>query len=106
MLTIEVHPATAEEQTAVIGGITLAFGSDPMARWSLPDPATYLVVIRQIARAFGGNGFPHGTAHLLGNGCAAAMWLPPGVYPDSKRLAHLMEQHAPPRIQPENERGC
>src|SRR5262245_20044281 len=95
MLTIEVHSVSVGEQQTVIDVITLAFSSDPMARWALPDPVRYLTVMPEIARAFGGNGFAHGTAHLVTDGVAAAMWLPPGVQPDSDRLAVLTEEHVP-----------
>ena len=101
MLTIEVRSATEQEQKAVIDVITLAFSSDPMARWALPDPATYLTVMPDFARAFGGNGFAHGTVHCLDGRFAAAMWLPPGVHPDSERMAGLVEQYVPKRTLPE-----
>jgi GNAT superfamily N-acetyltransferase len=95
MLTIDVRSANHHEQNAAIDVITLAFSSDPMARWALPDPATYLSVMPEIARAFGGNGFAHGTVHLVDGGLAAAMWLPPNVEPDSDRLASITEEHVP-----------
>lgn len=95
MLTIDVRSASESDQQAVIGVITLAFSGDPMARWAFPDPAKYLAAMPEVARAFGGNGFAHGTAHLVDGGLAAAMWLPPGVHPDSDRLAALTEEHVP-----------
>jgi ribosomal protein S18 acetylase RimI-like enzyme len=95
MLTTDVRPASERDRQSVIGVITLAFSSDPMARWAFPDPATYLAVMPEVARAFGGNGFAHGTAHLVDGGLGAAMWLPPGVEPDSDRLAALTEEHVP-----------
>jgi ribosomal protein S18 acetylase RimI-like enzyme len=95
MVTIDVRPATQNDQQAVIDVITLAFTSDPMARWALPNPVTYLAVMPDLARAFGGNGFARGTAHLVDGGLAAAMWLPPGVDPDSDRLMALSEKHVP-----------
>lgn len=95
MLTIDVRSASESDQPAVIGVITLAFSGDPMARWAFPDPATYLAAMPEVARAFGGNGFAHGTAHLVDGGLAAAMWLPPGVHPDSDLLAALTEEHVP-----------
>ena len=95
MSTIGVRPAGDSERQAVIDVITLAFGSDPMARWALPHPETYLAVMPQLARAFGGNGFAHGAAHLVDGGLAAAMWLPPGVEPDVERMMALTEQHVP-----------
>jgi GNAT superfamily N-acetyltransferase len=99
-LTTDVRSATSEsEQQAVVAVITLAFSADPMTRWAFPDPATYLRVMPQLARAFGGNGFAHGTAHLAAAGAAAAMWLPPGVHPDAERLTALTEEHAPKQLQ-------
>lgn len=95
MLTLDVHSATERDRDTVIGVITLAFAADPMARWSFPDPATYLAVMPQIAAAFGANGFPLGAAHLVDGGMGAAMWLPPGIDPDAERLTALMDAHAP-----------
>jgi ribosomal protein S18 acetylase RimI-like enzyme len=94
-LTTEVRSATHHDQRTVIDVITLAFSTDPMARWAYPDPATYLAAMPETVQAFGGNGFDHGTVHLVAGGAAAAMWLPPGVEPDSERLAALTEQHTP-----------
>jgi hypothetical protein len=56
--------ASASDQRAVIAVNTLSFGSDPMARWAFPDPAAYLEVMPEMVRAFGGNGFAHGAAHV------------------------------------------
>jgi GNAT superfamily N-acetyltransferase len=104
-LTTDVRSATSEsEREAVVAVITLAFSSDPMARWAFPDPATYLRVMPDVARAFGGNGFAHGTAHLAAGGAAAAMWLPPGVDPDAERLTALTEEHAPKERQADMDR--
>jgi GNAT superfamily N-acetyltransferase len=96
MFTIDVRAATERDQQAVIDVITLAFTTDPMARWSFPEPATYLAVMPSVVRAFGGNAFAHGAAHLIEDGLAAAMWLPPGVHPDAERLTAIMEEHAKP----------
>jgi GNAT superfamily N-acetyltransferase len=94
-VTADVRVAIDRDQETVIGVITLAFATDPMARWAFPDPATYLAIMPQIAAAFGGNGFPHGAAHVIEGGMGAAMWLPPGVAPDGDRLAALTDAHAP-----------
>jgi ribosomal protein S18 acetylase RimI-like enzyme len=104
-LTTDVRSARSEsEQQAVVAVITLAFSTDPMARWTFPDPATYLRVWPEVAGAFGDNGFAHGAAHLAAGGAAAAMWLPPGVHPDSERLTALIEEHAPSEQQADLER--
>jgi len=38
MTTSTIKMAAASDEAGVIGVLTLAFGSDPMARWSQPDP--------------------------------------------------------------------
>lgn len=101
MLRPEVRTATDEDRQAVIDVITLAFSTDPMARWAYPDPAIYLAAMPETIEAFGGGGFAHGTVHLADDGAAAAMWLPPGIESDSERLAALSEQHTPPERLPE-----
>jgi ribosomal protein S18 acetylase RimI-like enzyme len=95
MSTVEVRAASDREQQAVIDVMTLAFSTDPMARWTYPDPATYLAIMPEMVRAFGGNAFAHGTVHVVDGGAAAAMWLPPGVQPDAERLVALTDEHAP-----------
>ena len=93
---ISVRSARSEdEQHTVIAVITLAFSTDPMARWTFPDPATYLKVWPDMVRAFGSRSFALGAAHLAADGAAAAMWLPPDVHPDMERLTALVDQHAP-----------
>jgi GNAT superfamily N-acetyltransferase len=99
MSTVEVRTVGEPEQQAVIDVITLAFSTDPMARWTYPNPATYLAIMPEMIRAFGTSGFAHGTVHLVDGGGAAAMWLPPGVEPDSARLKAIAGQHAPPERQ-------
>lgn len=95
MSTVEVHAASERERQAVIDVITLAFSTDPMARWAYPDPHTYLAVWPETIKAFGGNGFAHGTVHLVRGGGAAAIWLPSGVQPDFERLELLTAQRSP-----------
>lgn len=95
MPDIDVRPAGEHEQQRVIDVITLAFSSDPMARWSFPDAGIFLSQMPEVARAFGGRGFALGAAHLADGGKAAAMWLPPDEEPDLERLGAITEQYAP-----------
>jgi ribosomal protein S18 acetylase RimI-like enzyme len=95
MSVIHVRSAGQNDQQTVIDVITLAFSTDPITRFAFPDPSTYLTAMPALARAFGGNGFAHGAAHLVDGGPGAAMWLPPGVQPDADTMAALMERHVP-----------
>jgi ribosomal protein S18 acetylase RimI-like enzyme len=99
MSSVVIRAASEREQQAVIDVMRLAFSTDPMARWAYPNPQTYLEIWPEIIKAFGGSAFTHGTVHLIEDGGAAAMWLPPGVQPDSERLETLTLQHAPPERQ-------
>lgn len=93
-----IRAAGPADEAGVIRVITLAFSADPMVRWAIPEHATYLAVMPEIARAFGGSGFTHGTISYAADGAGAAMWLPPGAEPDVERLIALFEQNAPPAI--------
>ena len=92
MSAIQVRAAGQPDEQAVIDVITLAFSTDPMARWAYPAPETFLGVWPLMVRAFGGAGFAHGTVHLIEGGGAAAMWLPSGVEPDLEALMALTER--------------
>lgn len=78
--------------------ITLAFVTDPLARWALPDPAVYLAMMPGFVDAFGGPGIAEAGALLTVCGGGAALWLPPGTHPDDERMGALMGQHLPPDV--------
>jgi GNAT superfamily N-acetyltransferase len=94
--TVAVRSAAEGDHQRVIDVITLAFSTDPMARWAYPDAMTYLAAMPKMVKAFGGRGFEHATLHIVDGVAAAAVWLPPGVDADSERLAAITEQHSPP----------
>lgn len=93
-----VRIATRADETAVIDVITLGFSTDPMARWSLRDPHTYLTQMPALVRAFGGRAFDDGSAYCVENYAGAALWLPPGAEPDMEALDAIMNEHAPDHI--------
>ena len=95
-----VRAAGPHDEAAAVAVITLAFCNDPIARWAVPDPDGYLEATPKIARAFGGNGFTHGTVDFAEGGLGAAMWLPPGVEPDYETMMSLLETHSPPERLP------
>lgn len=99
MIQPSIHAATADTEQAAVDVIILAFATDPMARWTLPDADLYLRIWPLVVRAFGGRAFQSGSADRLQDGGGAALWLPPGVAPDGERLVCLMQEHAPaPRL--------
>lgn len=92
-MTIRI--ATASDESKSIDTLTLAFCTDPMVRWSLPDPAKYLTVFPSLARAFGGSAFGRGTAYVADDFAGSALWLPPGIESDEKSLISLLEENSP-----------
>jgi GNAT superfamily N-acetyltransferase len=90
MIEAQVRIATAGDEESVIGVIALAFSTDPMVRWTFPDPAVFMRVMPAFVRAFGGHAIGHGSAYVLRDHGGAALWLPPGIEPD-EQLGALVE---------------
>jgi GNAT superfamily N-acetyltransferase len=86
----DVKTATKADSDRCVATIVLAFSGDPGARWGFPDPQIYFAIFPRFVRAFGGRAFDHGSAHHI-EGCAAALWLPPGVEPDEETMMALVE---------------
>lgn len=95
----KVWIGTLRDRKSVIDVITLGFASDPMARWTLPNPAQYLAVMPEVVDAFGAKAFELGSAYCVDDFSGAALWLPPGIEADSERLGALVARHAPARVQ-------
>jgi GNAT superfamily N-acetyltransferase len=88
-----IKTALPPDQAGAIGVLTLAFSTDPMARWSLPHPATFLATFASITKAFGGNAFEKGTAWIADGFSGAALWLPPGARSDEESLQRLFDEN-------------
>jgi ribosomal protein S18 acetylase RimI-like enzyme len=84
-----VLSAYSQKAAAAVGVITLAFSTDPVARWMYPDPNDYLDNFPQFVRAFAGRSFETATAYLAPEAAGAALWLPPGVEPEEDTLIGL-----------------
>ncbi len=91
---MKIKTGTPSDKSQVIATLTLAFSTDPMARWSLPDPAKFLAVFPQLAKAFGGSAFKGGTSFIADEYAGAALWLPPGVGPDDETLVRTLVENA------------
>jgi GNAT superfamily N-acetyltransferase len=91
---MRIKIALPSEEAGAIGALILAFSTDPMARWSLPDPRKYLAAFPTIARAFGGSAFARGTSYIADDFTATALWLPPGVGPDEDTLLRILNENA------------
>jgi GNAT superfamily N-acetyltransferase len=93
-----VTPATDEDRA--IATLTIAFSSDPVARWVFPDAGRYLTYWPRFVRALVGNAVSAGTADSIDDCGGVAMWLPPGVGPDDEAMAAIVAEAVP---EPEHE---
>lgn len=93
-------PATGPvERAPVMDTLTLAFSTDPAVRYMLPSAAGYLTHFPKLATAMAGSALAAGTAYAV-DGQAAALWLAPGVGPDSEAIFALVaEAVAPERLE-------
>lgn len=85
---------TTDERRA-IATLTIAFSSDPIARWFLPDASRYLTYWPQFVIALAGNAFAAGTADSVSDCAGVALWLPPDVGSDDEAMAAIATEAVP-----------
>jgi ribosomal protein S18 acetylase RimI-like enzyme len=88
-----VSPSARDRAVATVA---LAFASDPMMRWSFPDPGRFFDVARDLIDAFGGHAVEHGSADEVGDFASVALWLPPGVSPNGEVMDAIFKANMPP----------
>ena len=93
---LKVTAVAPSERGRAIATVALAFASDPMMRWSFPDPARYFAIALEFIDAFGGHAVEHGSADQAGDFAAAALWLPPGISPNGEAMGAIIEANMPP----------
>ncbi|MEP3421385.1 MAG: GNAT family N-acetyltransferase [Erythrobacter sp.] len=86
----DVSVADKDQLRTVAQVIMLGFSSDPVTRWIWPDTGTFLKHMPDFVAAFGGRGFDHGSVYQTACQRAAAMWLPPGIDPDTETILGIM----------------
>ena len=99
MTTPIIKTATTSDEASAIAVVVLAFGADPAARWTWPDPQQYLAHFPSFVKALGGKAFAHGSAYYVGGYVGAALWLPPEVRPDENALITLLQRTGSAQVQ-------
>lgn len=95
MRPIKIENAMPSNVERVINIIVLAFRADPVARWFYPDAQRYRENFPRFVEAFARAALEHGSADCVDNYAGAALWLPPGIYPDEKALFTLLQNTIP-----------
>ena len=96
MSSVEITKASLSERERCIGAHVLAFATDPLLRWVLPDPERYLAFFPMVVRHYGGRAFEHDSAYRTHDFKASALWLPPGIGPDEEALGAVMQEAVAP----------
>lgn len=90
----EVRSARQEEAGRLAATLTLAFCSDPVARWVMVDADQFLRVMTVLVGPFGGRAaLDHGSAHVVGDFLGAAVWVPPGVHVDDEGIGDVFGRY-------------
>lgn len=83
----------------IVDVLTLAFATDPAARWMYPNSQQYLEYFPNFIRLFGGKAFKSETAFYINSFSAASLWLAPDVSPDEDALVALFQNTVSKDIQ-------
>src|SRR4051794_39749011 len=96
MTTQEANGITSTtNEDRAIATLTIAFSSDPVARWFLPDADRYLTYWPPFVTAFAGNAFAADTADSVADCAGVALWLPPDVGSDDEAMAAIAAEAVP-----------
>lgn len=87
------------ERDPVMDTLALAFSTDAAMRYMFPTASSFLANFSRLATAMAGSALAAGTAYVAGDQ-AAALWLAPGVEPDSEAIvAVIAPAVAPERLE-------
>lgn len=87
-MTTSTLPTADRSIDTALATLVLAFSTDPVIRWTLPDTAGYVEHFPALVTGLGGAAFDAGTADLDDGG--AALWVPPGAAADDTALEALL----------------
>ena len=99
MTISSIKYTTTSDAVAAVDVVTLAFSTDPVARWLYPNPHKYLANMPRFVRAYGGKAFVHKSAYYVEGYRGVALWLPPDVHPDEDELLSLIQHTVSKREQ-------
>jgi GNAT superfamily N-acetyltransferase len=84
------------DRRRAIDTIVMAFATDPVLRWFYSEPWRYLAHYGNFVETFGGQAFGEGTAWILGDFQATAIWLSPASRLDDDAIVHHLESTVAP----------
>ena len=92
---------TVSHESSMVSTITMAFSSDPIARWVYPKAADYYRWFPGFIRAFAGRSIDDRTAIATSNYSGVALWLRPEAHPDEDAMIRIVQESLSPERQVE-----
>jgi len=96
----DIWTAVPGQEEALAATVALAFAADPVMRWIWPSPKLRLDAFLAMARPYAEVAVANGTAQVIGDFAAVALWLPPGQDIAPGLFAGLMERTLVPALLP------
>ena len=91
-----VHEATIEDKKKVLSTACLAFGSDPFMRWIMPEGQRYLDNYQELVDIYCfEKSLQESTTFITESFAGAAIWLPPGVFGDERKISSWVSENVP-----------
>jgi GNAT superfamily N-acetyltransferase len=90
--------ASRSDQDRAIASLELAFVADPVMRWFWPNAAVYRATFSRFVVAIAAGAFDQGSALVLDDRRAVALWLPPSFGADEEALVQLILESVDPEI--------
>jgi ribosomal protein S18 acetylase RimI-like enzyme len=87
----------AGEIERLVAPLVLAFSTDVMVRWLLPEPRQFLQYFPRVVQVHANRVVEYGGAFHTTDFRGASLWYPPGVEIDGESLAEVLEQAVEPR---------
>lgn len=94
-ITQDVTISSADDEVRALATITTAFVGDPIVRWFIADPASYVTYWPSFARALGGLSSGTSAADAADDFAGVALWIPPGVGPDEDVMEAVAAEAIP-----------
>ena len=86
---------SVSHESSVVATITMAFSTDPVARWLYPKAADYFRWFPSFVRGFAGRSINDNSAITTTNYSGVALWLRPGAHADEEALVKLVKDSMP-----------
>lgn len=96
----QVRPAGPDDHDSLLNVLMLAFSNDPCMRWTFRKPDVFLAAFKPFVTEMGA-GLNHDGLFLTEDGCAGALWLPPGVEQNGEAIGAVIDRFVPDHPNPQ-----